>query len=482
VKTLGYCPARKHHTAELFGSKLIVFGGVIDGNQKSVEMCDLRVLDLDSMRWTSKPISGVSPVGRHGHTACLFGSSLVVLGGGESTFGRHRDRNATNSYWYQRLVTQMRLLSDAHRIDLGPRMIQVPRPTIHLDYGRMFAKGSDADLVLLLNIKDNAAEAGVVVRLLTHRVVWHLRLPSLASRIVPAPAARPWALAYHLELELLPQLPIPHAEQSLRPVVEYLYTDALPETEDMPAEVLIGVRTIAQAWNLPHLVNLCEAVLADKKMLTPSTFVADFGRAFNMELFSDFALIPSAAAAEPDEGLPPPSPAPAPAPENVAAKVAAQPETRLRCHRALLAARSEYFRTLFSSGMQEAKRGELVLDGVSPEAATTLLRFVLTDQAEFNPPDRAVELLPIAGYYNLPRLRSLCESTIELHFALDDLDSVISLLSLADFHRAPHLLQLCAYLVVRQFTLEKARLCEAFSSLSPDLVQRLEKFGAGWAS
>jgi hypothetical protein len=68
--------------------------------------------------------------------------------------------------------------------------------------------------------------------------------------------------------------------------------------------------------------------------------------------------------------------------------------------------------------MQEAKRGELVLDGVSFEAATTLLRFVLTDQAgmsalpfglsyhvcvqchataEFNPPDRAVELLPIAG-------------------------------------------------------------------------------------
>jgi hypothetical protein len=36
--------------------------------------------------------------------------------------------------------------------------------------------------------------------------------------------------------------------------------------------------------------------------------------------------------------------------------------------------------------------------------------------------------------------------------------------------------------VVRQFTLEKVRLSEAFSSLSPDLVQRLEKFGAGWAS
>jgi hypothetical protein len=71
---------------------------------------------------------------------------------------------------------------------------------------------------------------------------------------------------------------------------------------------------------------------------------------------------------------------------------------------------------------------------------------------------------------------------------------VLSLLAMADTYRvstqspacdnirfqAPHLLQLCAFLVAHEFGLAKARKSEAFSALSKDMVNKLERLEKGW--
>lgn len=55
--------------------------------------------------------------------------------------------------------------------------------------------------------------------------------------------------------------------------------------------------------------------------------------------------------------------------------------------------------------------------------------------AAIEPPEKAVELLQVANQFDLPRLRQICENTIEFNFAFDDLENVITLLHLADLHR-----------------------------------------------
>ncbi|KAE8684252.1 Galactose oxidase/kelch repeat superfamily protein, putative isoform 2 [Hibiscus syriacus] len=71
---------RESHTATLIGDdKVVIFGGSGEGGANY--LCDLHVLDLRTMRWTSPQVRGHIPVPRDSHSAVAIGNKLVVYGG-----------------------------------------------------------------------------------------------------------------------------------------------------------------------------------------------------------------------------------------------------------------------------------------------------------------------------------------------------------------------------------------------------------------
>ena len=71
LSTSGSTPsARRRHTAVLYGSDMVIFGGD-DGSEKN----DAYKLDLQTNTWTQLSTSGSTPSALGEHTAVLYGNS-----------------------------------------------------------------------------------------------------------------------------------------------------------------------------------------------------------------------------------------------------------------------------------------------------------------------------------------------------------------------------------------------------------------------
>jgi hypothetical protein len=106
------------------------------------------------------------------------------------------------------------------------------------------------------------------------------------------------------------------------------------------------------------------------------------------------------------------------------------PKALLPCHRAVLAARSGFFRGAFTGRLAEATGGVVGvgLDDVHPNAAMLLVYYLYTDLCPPDlDPELAVPLLRLALLHMLPRLRSLCERSIASGFDLTDPESIVGL-------------------------------------------------------
>jgi speckle-type POZ protein len=135
---------------------------------------------------------------------------------------------------------------------------------------------------------------------------------------------------------------------------------------------------------------------------------------------------------------------------------------RMPTHRTLLMARSSVFQAMLGScGMAESRSDEVVLHETEPASLAELLHYLYTDRltrpiAELAEAEcgQGLELLKhltsAADRFDLPRLRSLCESELALRL---DVATVCETLALADScHAAPRpnqLLQRCVRFVAR---------------------------------
>jgi len=85
----------------------------------------------------------------------------------------------------------------------------------------------------------------------------------------------------------------------------------------------------------------------------------------------------------------------------------------VHCHRAILIARSSYFRALLKGGFRENGAHELFLPELAPCVFKALLEFLYTSSLPRNlNPDAVVELLRAASRYCLPRLLAQCEQRL----------------------------------------------------------------------
>lgn len=136
----------------------------------------------------------------------------------------------------------------------------------------------------------------------------------------------------------------------------------------------------------------------------------------------------------------------------------------VHAHRAILSARCETFRAMFTNGMaeSEASAGPIPVSDCASRTFRALLHYLYTDTISAKDITELMELLELADRYLLEGLRSECDARLA-RGPLDQ-EMVVDLLSFADRHNAVDLKKACVKAIMarhRAFDL---------SSLSKDLV------------
>lgn len=135
----------------------------------------------------------------------------------------------------------------------------------------------------------------------------------------------------------------------------------------------------------------------------------------------------------------------------------------MRAHRAILSARCETFRAMFTSGMAESEPGDpVMIADCTARAFRGLLGYLYTDSVSAASAAELMELLELADRYLLEDLRSQCDTRLACR--TPGTGEVASLLSFAHTHNAPKLKEACIAAVMARH--------DAFdlSDLDKDLV------------
>ncbi|CAD7930624.1 unnamed protein product [Amoebophrya sp. A25] len=89
---------RYGHSASLVGSRVVYFGG---RGKDNTHFRDLHALDVNAMTWYQGPSSGGAPAARMGHSSTLYGTNLLLYGGvsGQKFFSGLHVLDLTSMAW-----------------------------------------------------------------------------------------------------------------------------------------------------------------------------------------------------------------------------------------------------------------------------------------------------------------------------------------------------------------------------------------------
>ena len=107
----------------------------------------------------------------------------------------------------------------------------------------------------------------------------------------------------------------------------------------------------------------------------------------------------------------------------------------VRAHRSILAARSEVFHKMFTTGMRESQETQITLEDIKAEPFRLLLSYLYTDEIELDV-ETAEALLVASSRFDIPRLKLLCENYLS---TVIDSDNLIDVLHLSDMYGANEL-------------------------------------------
>jgi hypothetical protein len=86
-------------------------------------------------------------------------------------------------------------------------------------------------------------------------------------------------------------------------------------------------------------------------------------------------------------------------------------EASIKCHRAVLAASSQYFRTMFTTNMRERKSAEVEILGVDAETGRSIIKFFYYGKVHIDV-DNALQLLLSTNMWMIPKLKKQVEEFI----------------------------------------------------------------------
>eukprot|EP01123_Difflugia_compressa_P009089 TRINITY_DN2911_c0_g1_i1.p1 TRINITY_DN2911_c0_g1~~TRINITY_DN2911_c0_g1_i1.p1 ORF type:complete len:417 (-),score=58.42 TRINITY_DN2911_c0_g1_i1:250-1500(-) len=136
-------------------------------------------------------------------------------------------------------------------------------------------------------------------------------------------------------------------------------------------------------------------------------------------------------------------------------------------HKAILASRSDYFASLYSSGMKDASSGEVVINNYSYGAFKEFLHFVYTDDCQVGP-QLAAELMGIAEFYRLNRLKALTELTLSRAL---DVENACTILEIAHCFGARQLKLLAFEFILNNY--ENVSKTNGFSEMNKDCITEI---------
>ena len=139
-------------------------------------------------------------------------------------------------------------------------------------------------------------------------------------------------------------------------------------------------------------------------------------------------------------------------------------DAEIYAHRAILAARSKYFRSLFTSGMMESTAKTIEIPNTRKPILQALIRYLYTDTVEVSP-EIAIELYVAADLYGLEKLQLMCVCIVHNGISIAN---AACLFRTSDTCKALKLRSVCLSFLVAHFdTVTKT---DGFKSLSREQI------------
>ena len=120
-------------------------------------------------------------------------------------------------------------------------------------------------------------------------------------------------------------------------------------------------------------------------------------------------------------------------------------DEHFKCHKAILAARSKYFESMFRIDMAESSQSSTVLNDISAKAFTLLLEFIYTGSLSDSSDLKSTELLTLADRFLFDDLKLACEVAISKTVGMSN---AVELLSISHNYSAKQLQKAAAKFVM----------------------------------
>jgi len=141
-------------------------------------------------------------------------------------------------------------------------------------------------------------------------------------------------------------------------------------------------------------------------------------------------------------------------------------------HKIIMAARSEYFKTIFESGFKEHASQIIAIDGLELNVFLAVMSFIYTADEVVARSDKVIDIMIAADRFLLEDLKQICES--ELENALDP-ENCAMLLDVADRYNAPRLKRLCMETIINKWDIIKSTQGLAqLPKIAPNLLREID--------
>lgn len=134
-------------------------------------------------------------------------------------------------------------------------------------------------------------------------------------------------------------------------------------------------------------------------------------------------------------------------------------------HRLILSLRSEYFRSIFTTGMKESAQTEISVPEVGKTEFVSILRFVYTGDAAIVTGDNVVDVLEASNYFSVTQLKCVCEDILKRGA---EIDNVAYVLDVATRFEADQLRNYCLEFIFKN--IDAVAKTKSFADLDRELV------------
>jgi hypothetical protein len=395
-KTRGIDPAARHfHTASNISRVMYVFGGYDGEHWRN----DTVGLELTTLTWMSISFVGPLPPVRASHSSSVIeGNKMVVFGGYDGD-------KFLNDLWIMEPGASFRSIHHWSKVDIKPQLNEVdiwPRPRSGHTATTIRNIDGTNNIILLFGGRHKDGRCNELIYFNAETKEW--ADPKAVGRL---PSARKTHAAAAVEDRLF----MLGGHDGDKPLGKHLH--------------ILDIKNLIR----PHKREL-------RIVVPPSSFSSDFATILlgGPESLTDITFIV--------EGK------------------------EVRLHKAVLAARCEYFRKMFNSGMLESTATHITLYELRHDVFLALSDYLYTDQLQ--DPTFALDLLVEAEKMNIPRLSALCQSVLEEGI---DAETVTNILDAADTYMAHALRKVCVAYILENW--EQVSVTEGFVGLRVDLLREI---------